>query len=774
MKEDEPLEKEVAIDPELLGKLYEKFNAIRPDNFGEYKKALKSKKSLEERKFNKKFGVYYTPREIVHYMCQESLINYLSTELEGKCTREDIEDFIKHGEQYIENDGTALIKEQRIKEGKQKTSNYGPKLPESIRENAKLIDEKLRDIKVCDPAVGSGAFLVGMMHEIVNARNVLSVHVKEPERTSYNFKWECIENSLYGVDVDAGACEVAKLRLWLSLIVDEEDVTKIKPLPNLDYKIVFGNSLLGFPSNVLRNFTINEEIEQLKEKYTNKTNLSEKVKIRNKINALFDELVEQAKKFFKEMEEVNFDFRVHFSEVFHEKEKGGFDVVIANPPYVRQEKIKEYKPFLQKARYKVFNSTSDLYTYFYEKAYDILKEKGHLCFISSNKWMRARYGEKLREFFKGNTKVINLIDFGGYPVFEATVDTNIILIQKIKADKEHRVKYANVQSKIDGDIVDYIEKSQNTIYQEKLDNKCWTLAGERILKLKEKIESIGKPLKEWDVKIYFGIKTGFNKAFIIDTKTKERLCEEDPKSAEILKPILRGRDIGRYYYKWAGLWVIFIPWHFPLNKDNSIQGASQKAEYKFKGQYPAIYNHLLQYKEQLSNRNKTETGIRYEWYALQRCAATYYPEFEKEKIVWQEIVREPSFAFDNKNFYCEATTFLMTGKSLRYLIAILNSKPATFFFKQFYAGGGLGENGYRYKKAFLEQLPIPKISESDQKPFIELVDKILSITQKEDYDPEGDSKDNRSVKELERQIDQMVYKLYGLTDEEIKIVEGQK
>jgi len=236
VKEDEPLEKEVAIDPELLGKAYEKFNAIRPDNYDEFRKALKSGKTGEENKFNKKFGVYYTPREIVHYMCQQSLINYLYSELntgpvsyekfedsqltmlgnkgkEGQLdltvehkqqsviNMEDIETLIHTGEQVSENEIATLIKEQNIKEGKQKTSGYKLQLPESIRKNAALIDDKLADITVCDPAVGSGAFPVGMMSEIVRARNVLSVFLNDNSRTAYELKRRCIEHSLYGVDI---------------------------------------------------------------------------------------------------------------------------------------------------------------------------------------------------------------------------------------------------------------------------------------------------------------------------------------------------------------------------------------------------------------------------------------------------------------------------------------------------------------------------------------------------------------------------------------------
>jgi hypothetical protein len=226
---------------------------------------------------------------------------------------------------------------------------------------------------------------------------------------------------------------------------------------------------------------------------------------------------------------------------------------------------------------------------------------------------------------------------------------------------------------------------------------------------------------------------------------------------------LRGRDIKRYAAEYAGLWLIFIPWHFPLHEDSSISGVSEEAEIEFEKQYPAIYQHLTTFKNELSARNRAETGIRYEWYALQRCAATYWREFEKEKIVYSEIVREPQFHFDTQNFYAEATSFLLTGESIKYLVCLLNSKFVTWGFKNFYAGGGLGESGYRYKKAFLENLPIPKIPETEQQPFIKLVDKILA-----------DKKAGNDTSALEREIDVLVYGLYGLSEEEILIVEGGK
>jgi hypothetical protein len=347
VREDEPLEKEVAIDPELLGKAYEKFNAIRPDNFDEFQEALKSGQKGAENKFNKKFGVYYTPREIVHYMCKQSLINYLFTQTEEAklspaIKKQDIEDLIEVGELITEHEATALIKRENIKNGIQESTKYTTLLSDNIYENAFAIDKWLADITVCDPAVGSGAFPVGMMNEIVCARNVLSVFLNGNTRNDYEFKRRCIEHSLYGVDIDPGAVEIAKLRLWLSLVVDEEDIKNIKPLPNLDYKIVCGNSLLGVEKNLF-NSPFFTELEKLKPRFFSETNPTMKQQYKKQIDDLISQITNG---------HTEFDFEVYFSEVFHlpapqsgatrqaggkagpeRSRRGGFDVVIANPPY---------------------------------------------------------------------------------------------------------------------------------------------------------------------------------------------------------------------------------------------------------------------------------------------------------------------------------------------------------------------------------------------------------------------------------------------------------
>ncbi|MEM3499890.1 MAG: TaqI-like C-terminal specificity domain-containing protein [Candidatus Bilamarchaeaceae archaeon] len=758
VKEDEPLEKEVAIDPELLGKIYEKLNAIRQDNFEEYKKAINNKAS--ETKFNKEFGVYYTPREIVHYMAQSALVEYLYENLKDKAKdledlKEDLKTFVFYSEQFKENDEAAIKMQKKIEEGEQKSSKYSFKTPEFIKENADIIDHLLENIKIIDPAIGSGAFPIGVMHEIVKMRQLLSIYLNK-EVNLYTIKRYCIENSLYGVDIDPGAIETCKLRFWLSMVVDETDFNNIKPLPNLDYKIVRGDSLLKI-ENDLFNEDLLDKIEKLKLQYFNETDSLKKQDLRKEINELIYAVTNGHEEF---------DFKVYFSEVFNQK--NGFDIAIGNPPYIQLQKYggrlaNNYKKF----NYQAFDRRGDIYALFYEKGMKILKDNGHLCFITSNKWMRAGYGEKLREFFIGyNPKI--LIDLGPGVFESATVDTNILLIQKSKVIDQHRLDAVTLNKISDNQISISQQLAESGVIINKLTKDAWFIGSNAEQQLKEKIEHIGKPLKEWDVKIYRGILTGLNEAFIINTETRNKILadcrneEERRLTEKIIKPILRGRDIKRYCYEWAGLWVIVTKYGF----------------YKYAHLYPTIVNHLKQFEKKLRDRGQcryTRTGknknIDYEgqhhWIELDNNPKDFYlAEFEKEKVVYSEIVRKPQFYFDADKFYVEATGFLMTGENMKYICGLLNSEPITYFFKQWYAGGGLGEEGYRYKKAFLENIPIPPITHSNQlivKQIEALVDKILA-SKKENHQTD--------TSEWERQIDHLVYQLYDLTPQEIEVVEN--
>ncbi|GAA7172961.1 class I SAM-dependent DNA methyltransferase [Helicobacter pylori] len=466
------------------------------------------------------------------------------------------------------------------------------------------------------------------------------------------------------------------------------------------------------------------------------------------------------------------EWRFEFPEVLDDEgDFLGFDCIIGNPPYICQEQIREIKPLLQKQYPDFYNSTADIYTYFFALSYHLLKDKGFNAFITSNKYARAKYGAQLRELLLKKTTIVSYMELNALKVFEsATVDTSITSFIKQTPPKESRFNYYEPTPNDKNDL-----KSARSLpmRQNTLSTESFIFANAALLDLRDKMESVGAPLKDWDISINYGIKTGANEAFIITTEKREGILnacktqEERKRTETLIKPILRGKDIKRYSYEWAGEWVIFIPWHFP-NTDNPKN--MEENEQDFSIHYPIIYAHLLSHKDKLLKRNKDETGKRYEWYCLQRWAANYYQDFEKEKIVYGEIVQEPRFYLDNGEcelgyFYAEATSFILTGEHLRYLLGMLHSKLITFAFKTFYAGGGLGESGYRYKKAFIERIPIPKITSKNQELARKITDCAKAILEAK----EKDSKAN--TQELEKEIDALVYQLYHLTDEEIKTIE---
>ncbi|GAA8657165.1 class I SAM-dependent DNA methyltransferase [Helicobacter pylori] len=466
------------------------------------------------------------------------------------------------------------------------------------------------------------------------------------------------------------------------------------------------------------------------------------------------------------------EWRFEFPEVLDDEgDFLGFDCIIGNPPYIRQEQIKEIKPLLQKQYQDFYNSTADIYTYFFALSYHLLKDKGFNAFITSNKYARAKYGAKLRELLLKKTTIVSYMELNALKVFEsAAVDTSIMSFIKQDPPKESEFKYYEPTPDDKSDL-----KSARSLpmKQNALSTESFIFANATLLDLRDKMESVGTPLKDWDIQINYGIKTGANEAFIITTEKREEILnacktqEERKRTEALIKPILRGKDIKRYSYEWAGEWIIFIPWHFP-NTDS--QKSMEENEQDFSIHYPIIYAHLLSHKDELLKRNKDETGKRYEWYCLQRWAASYYQDFEKEKIVYGEIVQEPRFYLDNGEcelgcFYAEATSFILTGEHLRYLLGMLHSKLITFAFKTFYAGGGLGESGYRYKKAFIERLPIPQITPENQKLAHKITDGAKAILEAKEKDPKA------NTQELEKEIDALVYQLYNLTDEEIKIIE---
>jgi type I restriction-modification system DNA methylase subunit len=727
IKEDEPLEKEVAIDPEMLGKVFENMLEIT------------------ERKSK---GAFYTPRQIVHYMCQESLIHYLDSRLnsyptsyqkidspltspfgnEGrknqpkrtaehqdiKVPKEDIETLIRKGHLALENDTRVLNR------GKE-TREYKFQLPEAVRKYAKEIDQALAEIKVCDPAIGSGAFPVGLLHEIVAARLALAPHSDNP-RSAYELKRHAIRESIYGVDIDPSAIDIARLRLWLSMIVDEERYDTIEPLPNLDYKIVCGDSLLGIEVDLCNRLLFNE-LEKKKKAYFNATNRNDKKQLHEEIETLITRITNGRK---------NFDFKVFFSEIWHEK--GGFDVVIGNPPYVQIQKFsgQQVQKDWEAQKYKTFAKTGDIYCLFYEKGHQILRERGVLAFITSNKWMRAAYGKKLRKFLLERVAILELIDFGDSPIFsEATTYTNILIFEKRRRQQEPRAwDLTNAYQKA-ASLLRMLEENPPGAPLFTADG--FVITAPEMAAIKKRIEEVGTPLREWDIAINYGIKTGYNQAFIIDGRKRAELIGADPKSAEIIKPILRGRDIKRYRVDFADLWLI-----------NTHNGHGRVPPVDV-NDYPTVKAHLDQYRDKLEKRQ--DKGVTP--YNLRNCA--YLEEFAKEKIVYAEIVFDSAFYYDESGAYPEATAFVLTGKNTKYLTALLNSQLLTFAFRAFYAGGDLRGETFRYKKVFILSLPVIN-PENIQNVFFEtLVDYVQH------------AKRNAQTLQsafFEQLIDALVYELY--------------
>ncbi len=701
VKEDEPLEKEVAIDPELLGKAYEKFNAIRPDNYDEFRKALKSGKTGEENKFNKKFGVYYTPREIVHYMCQQSLINYLATELEGKLKKADIEFLILEGEKYIEHLKTA-------KDKKETDENYCGDYKEKehfivLKKYANEIDNSLSKIKVCDPAVGSGAFPMGMMSEIVKFRNVLSVFLNDKERTTYYFKRCCIEHSLYGVDIDPGAVEIAKLRLWLSLVVDEDDIKNIKPLPNLDYKLVCGNSLLGVEKDLF-NDNLFSELERLKPLFFNETNPTKKQEYKNQIDKLISEITSGHKEF---------DFEVYFSEVFHHK--GGFDVVIANPPYVDSENMVKNFPEERQKIAVIYNTASgnwDLYIPFFELGFNILTVSGNLTYIAPNKWLSIGYGKNLRDYLVDY--IFQLCNCDSIKVFEAGNTPEIAFVEKKSRDEAIKIHSFNE---------DYIIIDKGTVPRKVLRLGNWGMV------LSEKLDVLLTILNN-------------------DNRVYDYCDVENPFTVSEAYEVKKCVNEGEYGVHNENLMLITTG---TIDKYISLWGKKKTSYIKDKYQYPFV--DIKKFKRILPKR---------------------YEQSISTKIIIAGIRYFECFFDTNGNYVAGKSTIIIrnVNKNITFksLLAILNSSLISFYIREAFSATGIG-GGVNFTAPMINALPLPEINQPEITALDKLSSKVISVTDGKYFldDPVKKVK----VETLEREIDKLVYKLYGLTPEEIKIVEGE-
>lgn len=763
VEENTPFDQEVSLDPELLGKVFENL--------------LASYNPETQTTARKQTGSFYTPREIVQYMIDESLLAHLK-----RTVGEELEEEYRKLLSYSD-DEVNLTDEQRLK-----------------------IMQSLYNCKILDPACGSGAFPMGILQQMVHILNridpdneqwkemMLNNAVSETSeayrtatdderkemvadiersfdesvnRPDYARKLYLIENCIYGVDIQPIAIQISKLRFFISLVIDQktnnrpEDNFGIRPLPNLEAKFVAANTLLSLNKSEVSLFdteTIKakeRELKVAKHKIFSAKTVRTKRKyrdrvceLRQEIAALLEELGAVGNAEARQLAQWDM-FDQNTTSPFFDSEwmfgvNDGFDIVIGNPPYVQlQANGGTLRRMYEHCGYSSFASTGDIYCLFYEKGYQMLKDGGHLCYITSNKWMRGSYGEKLRNLFATRTNPTLLIDFAGVKVFEsATVETNILLFSKAK--NQHSTKCAIIDKSGAKNLSLFIQ--QHYSHCDFSANESWIILSSIEQSIKRKIEAIGIPLKDWNIKINYGIKTGFNDAFIISTEKRNEILskcineEEKQRTAEIIRPILRGRDIKRYGYNWANLWLI--------NTHNGIKGGISRIEIN---DYPAIKQHLDAYWDRIAIRaDKGDTP-----YNLRNCA--YLEDLNQPKIVWGEISDRSKFAYDfNGEYAPEATSFLMVGEKLPYLLCVLNSPLAEWFFSKIGTTTGVGT--IRWKKYTIQELLIPY-------PSNDLIETICSYV-------ESYVSGLISIKELAEHANSKIYQITGLNPEEIKYVEN--
>ena len=751
-----------------------------------------------------KDGSFFTPSFITMYMCRETI-------------------------------GRAVVQKfNEVKGWNCQTLNELYNKIENIDEANKIFNT----LRICDPAVGSGHFLVSALNEMIylkselgilsdkerkrlkdyrvtvendeliisdNEGNYFTYNPKNTEsqriqETFFNEKQTIIENCLFGVDINPNSVKICQLRLWIELLKHtyyRSGTNELETLPNIDINIKCGNSLISrfdlhgnyatlplitqqklqyatreYKAQVIlykcmndkatRKLT-NENIDRIKNTFSQINNptdtdykkwkdaeakstahftslrFDEDKEVWNKqleqLQAETDALKEKYEQKIKTFYSNAFEWSFEFPEGLDDNGNFiGFDVVIGNPPYIQLQSMGKITDAYKNMNYQVFERTGDIYCLFYERGYQLLKPNGRLCFITSNKWMRAGYGENTRKFFAENTNPEQLIDFAGIKVFdEATVDVNILMYQK---DKNRQQTQACIVKK-EGikDLGVFIRQNASIC---NFSSESWVVLSLIEQRIKAKIEAVGTPLKDWDIHIYRGVLTGYNEAFIIDGKTKEKLIAEDPKSAEIIRPLLRGRDIKRYGYEFADLYLITT---FPSLKIDIEQ-------------YPAVKQHLLSFgydrlkqTGEVGARKKTNN----QWFETQDTIS-YWEDFSKQKIVWGEISDKSKFALDDKGFFPEATTFLMVGDKLKYILATLNSKLGEWIFNQIGTTTGVGTN--RWKKYTLEKLSVKIPAKSELTNIEKMIDIIIK-----DF----------SIDEI-KLLDKIICQLYDLSQEEIEFI----
>ena len=751
IEENTPNEQQVALDPELLGKVFENL-------LGAYNPETKETARNQS-------GSFYTPREIVNYMVDESIISYLGDSNE-------VREMLSTDYQY-EPAKCALYKD---------------------------ITEKLKSIKILDPACGSGAFPMGLLNRIVDL--ILKLN---PKTDVYRLKLQIIENCIYGVDIQSIAVQISKLRFFISLICDcEKDENKpnfgIPTLPNLETKFVCANSLIDKKSeeaqgNLFEDPRIQETKDaliRLREDHFMAKSASQKRRLREKDDELRSTLAtlladndlasredaEQMAKWNPYDQNASSPF---FSAEWMFNVKDGFDIIIGNPPYIQlQNNGGELNKLYAPCGFQSFASTGDIYCLFYERGWQLLKENGHLCYITSNKWMRAGYGEKLRTFFANNTDPKLMIDFGGVKIFEsATVDTNILLYEKSKNTHHTRCAVTNKQNKDSINNLSVFVQQQGT-FCDFSGGDSWVILSPIEQSIKRKIEAVGTPLKDWDINIYRGVLTGCNEAFIISTEKRNEILanckteDERKRTEELIRPILRGRDIKRYGYEWANLYLIatFPARHYNINdypaiKDYLLSFAEDNLR---DAGYDWVADHYLAdfCKQKLSQTGKfveingkriilgntpekARKKTSNKWFETQD-SISYWEDYFKPKVMYPNMTKYIPFYYDTRGFYQNDKSFMITGRHIAFLTAFLNSSIFKFCFLNNFPElqGGTRE----LRKVFFDKIPVIQIDDQLNERFASL---ILEMQ-------------NNPTVEKAKRIDKLLCDIYGLTDADRAII----
>ena len=784
--ENDPNEAEVGIDPEMLGRIFESL--------------------LED---NKDKGAFYTPKEIVQYMCRESLIVYLTT-----CVMK------KQGENHKPEDD---IKES-VRQLLTKPEEIVPRMK---KEHLNDFGSYIRNVKICDPAIGSGAFPMGLLNELVRCRVFINAWAKDEngnllEGDYAALKTEIISNNIYGVDIEKGAIDIARLRFWLSIIVDEQTP---HVLPNFDYKFMEGNSLIPTFNGKFINLDTKSQkhinivamqqekkrLYELKQKYYNAKGVEKhelNVKIKDTIlklisrqlgyesrawyqkNAVqttldFDEVssmsfdkvrqslpaeklesIELAEKLHAELNDNSvsvderakidirfFDWRMMFTEVFDNGGEG-FDIVIGNPPYVRQEKIDiNFKKLLCSLYPNVGNGTADLLVYFFGIAFKVWKHDSVVSFITSNKFLKTKYGKELRNTLASTTDVVQIIDFFELPVFHnASTDAGITLI--LNREPKDATKYFPVKSL---DNLNLDELTAGHFLQTLKFDMEWQFVDSSQFSILEKIQRETISMKDFtNDRIFYGVKTGLNKAFVIkDINVANRLLESE--SGVLIKKYISPTDIHKWKVDYRGYYMVAT---FP-SCEIDIEEYPTLKEYLISFGINRLEQTGKKYKingEDVCARKKTNN----KWFETQDSIA-YWRVFSTPKIIYIHTAKNHEFYLDKEGYYINNSCYMIESDS-SYLFCFLNSKLFKWFKKIKFVAYGDGSEDGRCKLDYNKMISVPVKQSVNEAPFERLVSEAL-IRLKKDR--------NANTKDIDSRIDQLVYQLYGLKDDEIAIVEGK-